>query len=136
MSSVCGEGERSWSSTRTGPQPGDVLPGTPSSQRSPHRDPPSPSPYLEGCTVKRLQWQPTALGVETQLQALGTRVLSATNQTPVLARDPLLPPGTFRAQNSLWQCWTEGTCGPTAAESTDRVWCHSRVRRLQGRGRL
>lgn len=86
--------------------------------------------------MEGLQRQPTALSVEAQLQALGTRMLSATKRTPVLARHPLLPLGTFRAQNSLWLCWTEGTGGPRAAVSTDRVWCHRRVRRLQGRGRL
>lgn len=95
---------------------------------------PSPYPYPEGCIVQGLQRQPAAIAMEARLQALGTRMLSATNQTPVLARDPLLPLGTFRAQNSLWQCWTEGICGPSAAESTDRVWCHRRVRRLQGEG--
>lgn len=102
--------------------------------RGTHGDSPSPSPYPEGCTVEGLQRQPAAIAMEAWLQALGTRMLSATNQTLVLARDPLLPLGTFRAQNSLWQCWTEGTCGPHAAESTDRVWCHRRVRRLQGEG--
>lgn len=67
-----------------------------------HGESPSPSPYPEGCSVEGLQRQPAALGVEAQLQALGMRMLSATNQTPVPARDPLLPLGTFRAQNSLW----------------------------------
>lgn len=78
------------------------LPSLESTQRKPLGTLPIPStPYQEGCSVEGLQRQPTALGMEAQLQALGRRMLLAGIQTPVPAGDPLSPTGTFRAQCSF-----------------------------------
>lgn len=99
LSSVCREDEGGRSDTRTGLQPGDAAPRLSHPKKIP---PPPQHPYQEGCAVERLQGQPTALGVEAQLQALGRRTLLAGTQatpqgTPPL---PLVPSGHSAASCS------------------------------------